>query len=223
VWFCRWWVNVNNNILHGLPEYQKKITHKLWIISSLNLCRYWLSSSTGVSNANFIDNKKLSGLFDYHVKNIFPIQLNVLSVTFINIEIIHALFIQNVFTMALPPIFGPCPPLYWGSLIRHMVGLLWTGDQPVGEDSTYTGKHHINTRDKHTCPQRDSKPRSQKPSGRDPRLRPRGHRDRPPKWVTSIKLFSAACFKPYKFIFMHDLAWLNHVMLSNYIKATLSE
>jgi hypothetical protein len=27
--------------------------------------------------------------------------------------------------------------------IRHMVGLLWTSDQPVAEASTYTGQHNI--------------------------------------------------------------------------------
>jgi hypothetical protein len=26
---------------------------------------------------------------------------------------------------------------------RHMVGLLWTSDQPVAEASTYTGQHNI--------------------------------------------------------------------------------
>jgi hypothetical protein len=35
---------------------------------------------------------------------------------------------------------------------------------------------HINTRDKHPCPQRDSNPRTQRPRGR--RSKPRGHRDR---------------------------------------------
>jgi hypothetical protein len=37
----------------------------------------------------------------------------------------------------------PCPPLYWGSLITHKVGLLCTSDQPVAEASTYTGQHKI--------------------------------------------------------------------------------
>jgi hypothetical protein len=41
-------------------------------------------------------------------------------------------------------------------------------DQPVAEASTYTGQHNItlNTRDKHPRLQRDSNPRSHKPSGR---------------------------------------------------------
>jgi hypothetical protein len=61
--------------------------------------------------------------------------------------------------------------------IRHMVGLLWTSDQPVAEASTYT-RQHINTRDKHPCPEQDSNPRSQPPRAVDLHLRLRGHWDR---------------------------------------------
>jgi hypothetical protein len=45
----------------------------------------------------------------------------------------------------------------------HTVGLFWTSDQPVAETQG-------NTRDKHLCPQRDSNPRPQQPSGRRPTL-----------------------------------------------------
>jgi hypothetical protein len=33
-------------------------------------------------------------------------------------------------------------------------------DQPIAEACTYTGQHNIDTKDKHPCPERDSKPRS---------------------------------------------------------------
>jgi len=50
--------------------------------------------------------------------------------------------------------------------IRHTqpVWLIWTSDQLVAEAATYT----THKRDKHPCPQRDSKPQSQKSSGRRP-------------------------------------------------------
>jgi hypothetical protein len=51
-------------------------------------------------------------------------------------------------------------------LLKHTVGLLWTSDQPVTEDNRTT--QHINTGDKHPCPEWDSTPRSQQPSGRRP-------------------------------------------------------
>jgi hypothetical protein len=50
--------------------------------------------------------------------------------------------------MALQPIFETCPFLYWGYLIAHTVGLLWTSDQSVTEVSTYTGQHNIQTQEK---------------------------------------------------------------------------
>jgi hypothetical protein len=44
---------------------------------------------------------------------------------------------------------------------------------------------HINTRDNHPCPERDSNPRPQQPSGR--RFRPRGHWDRHSTKLVAIK------------------------------------
>jgi len=41
----------------------------------------------------------------------------------------------------------------------HPVGLLWTGDQPDAETSTW--QHTTFTRDRHPCPRRDSNPQSQ--------------------------------------------------------------
>jgi hypothetical protein len=52
--------------------------------------------------------------------------------------------------------------------IRQTVGLLWTNDQPVAETSTYTWQQHINTIDKHPCPEQNLNPRPQQPSGRRP-------------------------------------------------------
>jgi hypothetical protein len=45
----------------------------------------------------------------------------------------------------------------------HSVGLLWTSDRPVAETSTW--QHTILTRDKRSCPQRDSNLQSQQASG----------------------------------------------------------
>jgi hypothetical protein len=48
--------------------------------------------------------------------------------------------------MALQPKLKLCPHFIGVSLsriIRQTVGLLWTGDQPVAEVSTYTGQHNI--------------------------------------------------------------------------------
>jgi hypothetical protein len=61
----------------------------------------------------------------------------------------------------------------------HSVGLLWTGDQPVEETSTW--QHTTLTRDRHPCP--PSGIRTRNPSKRaavEPRLRQRGHWDRLP-------------------------------------------
>jgi hypothetical protein len=49
--------------------------------------------------------------------------------------------------------------------LKHTVGILWTSDEPVAEASIYTTQH-INTRDKHPCPQRDSNPPPQQLSCR---------------------------------------------------------
>jgi hypothetical protein len=47
---------------------------------------------------------------------------------------------------------------WWHSDTPHLVGLLWTGDQPVAQTSTR--QHTILTRDWHPCSQRDSNPQS---------------------------------------------------------------
>jgi hypothetical protein len=78
---------------------------------------------------------------------------------------------------------GPLASLFGVSAItrtlRHVVGLLWTSDQPVAEASTYTGQHNVETQEtKIHAPNgiwtRD--PNSQAPA--DLRLRSRGHWDR---------------------------------------------
>jgi hypothetical protein len=62
---------------------------------------------------------------------------------------------------------------------RHMVGLLWTSDQPVAETFTYTGQHNIYTLETNIHARSGTRPRD--PSNQvaaDLRLRPRGHWDR---------------------------------------------
>jgi hypothetical protein len=68
------------------------------------------------------------------------------------------------------PYFALCRPLYWGFCDHTQ---LYT--PPVDEwSSRHRGLYlhrttqHINTTDKHPCPQRDSNPRSQQQSGRRP-------------------------------------------------------
>jgi hypothetical protein len=75
----------------------------------------------------------------------------------------------------------PCPPLYWGFLTTH--NYIYGRTPLDGSSARCSGLYlhrttqHINTRDKRQCPERDSNPRSQQPSGCRPR--PRGHWDRP--------------------------------------------
>jgi hypothetical protein len=66
---------------------------------------------------------------------------------------------------------GPEPPHCRGftitlSFTPHSVGLLWTGDQPDAEISTW--QHTALTRERHPCPRRDSNPQSQQASGHRP-------------------------------------------------------
>jgi hypothetical protein len=60
----------------------------------------------------------------------------------------------------------------------HSVGVLWTCDQPVAQDST--GQHTTLTTDKHPSPRRDSNPQSQQASGR----RHTPQTARPLEWAT---------------------------------------
>jgi hypothetical protein len=46
----------------------------------------------------------------------------------------------------------------------HSVGLLWTSDQPLAENST--GQHTTLTGNRHPCPREDSNPQSQQANGR---------------------------------------------------------
>jgi hypothetical protein len=63
-------------------------------------------------------------------------------------------------------------------LFRHMVGLLGRVISPSQGLYLHRTTQHRKTRDKHPCLGRDSNPRSQQPTGQDPRLRPHGHCDR---------------------------------------------
>jgi hypothetical protein len=40
------------------------------------------------------------------------------------------------------------------NLLWHLIGLIWTSDQPVAKASTYTGKHNIETQRKTSMPPR---------------------------------------------------------------------
>jgi hypothetical protein len=63
-------------------------------------------------------------------------------------------------------------------LFRHMVGLLGGVISPSQGLYLHRTTQHRKTRDKHPCLGRVSNPRSQQPTGQDPRLRPHGHCDR---------------------------------------------
>jgi hypothetical protein len=72
-----------------------------------------------------------------------------------------------------------CPLAFCMVVFRHMVGLLWTSDQPVSETSTSTGQHNIETQE--TNIHALSGIRTGDPSNQaaaDLRLRPRGYRGR---------------------------------------------
>ena len=57
----------------------------------------------------------------------------------------------------------------------HLAGLLWMGDQPDAETSTW--QHTTPTRAMQPFHRRDSNTQSHKQATADPRLRPRGHLD----------------------------------------------
>ena len=81
----------------------------------------------------------------------------------------------------LLPCFGSWHPLmrlsdYSHWILPHSVVLLWTGDQPYVETSTW--QHTTLTRDKPPWPRRDSNPPvPSKRAASDPHLRPRGQWD----------------------------------------------
>jgi hypothetical protein len=62
-------------------------------------------------------------------------------------------------------------------LFRHVVGLLGTSDQLVTRPLSTQDNTIQKDADKHPCLEGDSNPRSQQPTGQDPRLRPHGHCD----------------------------------------------
>jgi hypothetical protein len=77
--------------------------------------------------------------------------------------------------MTLQSMLELCPHLYWSFLIAHIHQT--HGRTPLDKWSArrrglylHGTKQHINTRDKHPCPQRDSNSRSQPPSGHRDRL-----------------------------------------------------
>jgi hypothetical protein len=50
-------------------------------------------------------------------------------------------------SLALQSLQGPKPSHTGGfvTLVRHLIGLLWTSDQSLAKASTYTGQHTNNT------------------------------------------------------------------------------
>jgi len=59
----------------------------------------------------------------------------------------------------------------------HTIGLLWTSHGPVTETSTW--RHKTITRDRHPCPGGIRTRNPSKRAAAGPRLRQRGHGDRP--------------------------------------------
>jgi hypothetical protein len=82
----------------------------------------------------------------------------------------HCILLLDFSPMAHQPQVGQGLPIIVAlrshSDTRHWVGLLWTSDQSDAE--TCIRQHTILTRDRHPCPQRDSKPQSQQASVRKP-------------------------------------------------------
>jgi hypothetical protein len=81
----------------------------------------------------------------------------------------------NIFSPWLDSPGGPRPPHCWGfEITPRSVGLLWSSDRPVAETSTWQLKTET-----HQYPRRDSNPAiPANGTAENPRLRPRGHRDR---------------------------------------------
>jgi hypothetical protein len=71
----------------------------------------------------------------------------------------------------------------------HSVGLLWTGDRPVAETSTW--QHTTLTRDRHSCRRRDSNPQSQQARGRRPTT------------PYTVRPLGSACFSIFWMKFTH--------------------
>jgi hypothetical protein len=69
---------------------------------------------------------------------------------------------------------------------------------------------HRKTRDKHPCLERDSNPRSQQPTGQDPRLRPHGYCDRPFDNIQSEHLVASnsLCYAVPHNRYTHQLLFL---------------
>jgi hypothetical protein len=84
------------------------------------------------------------------------------------------------FPVALQSCKNPATSQIGGFLnyIRHMVGLLGRVINPSQGLYLHRTTQHRKTRDKHSRLGRDSNPRSQQPTGQDPRLRQHGHCDR---------------------------------------------
>ena len=76
----------------------------------------------------------------------------------------------SLFSLALQPLVGQGLIIEASrshSCTQHLVGLLWTSDQPVAETSAW--QHTTFTRDRHPCHRRGSNSQSREASGCRPR------------------------------------------------------
>jgi hypothetical protein len=108
----------------------------------------------------------------------------------VNISEITGLFLLGFFlsTEVFPQPFR----FFDHTQLTHTVGLLWASDQPVAEDSTYTGQHNIETQE--TTIHALSGIRTRAPSNQDLRLRPRGYRGRQTTGLTNNIFISKLIF-----------------------------
>ena len=105
-------------------------------------------------------------------------------------------FCSILFSMARQPLVGqsliiidaPRSP----SDTLHSAGLLWTGDQPDAETSTW--QHTTFKSDRHLCPRRHSNPHSQQASDR----RPMPWTPRPP-WSAAVNFRGWNIFWSFSF------------------------
>jgi len=117
--------------------------------------------------------------------------------------------IQTIFSITQYPLVGQGLVIIEVSRSHtdtpRSVGFLWTNDQPDAESSSW--QHTTLIRDRHIRPPWNSKAQSQQASGRNPRLRPRGHWDRSAYRLHSslttrgdITLLIVICNSAYNFL-----------------------
>ena len=148
-------------------------------------CEIWdsLSGTAEALDLSGCDAMLLAEQFaeDSAIYTVFTFRVTQSKTNWIAGKAIWYVFVFVCFWHDSPPPSGPWPPHSRGFYITHndtqqSVGLLWTGDQLVSQTSTW--QHTTLTTDKHPCFRWDSNPQSLQASGRNLRLRSRGHWDR---------------------------------------------